>query len=54
MELGTLKNLMCSRCLAMTQHVLESGGDGKERWWCLCGLAIDGTDRQVQTEGELV
>jgi len=49
MQLGTLKTLMCSRCRAMTQHVFEGG-----KWWCLCGLATDGTDRQVQTEGELV
>jgi hypothetical protein len=55
MQLGTLKCLMCSRCRAMTQHELDEGVDGKEHWFCLCGLAIDGTDRQHgMTEGETI
>jgi hypothetical protein len=40
----------------MTQHVLDEGEDGKDHWFCLCGLATDGKDRQYQgrTEGEVV
>jgi hypothetical protein len=47
MELNTLKTLWCERCCLMTEHVFE------EHWYCLCGLATDGADRQV-TEGETV
>ena len=55
MQLGTLKCLMCSRCCAMTQHVLDDGADGREHWFCLCGLATDGLDRQQgMTEGETI
>ncbi len=56
-EVGALKNLRCTRCQDMTPHTLESGDDGRERWWCLCGLATDGTDRQwvsIKTESETV
>lgn len=56
LEPGRMTNLRCARCRAMTQHVLGEGQDGKEHWFCLCGLATGGTDRQQGdgTEGELV
>lgn len=57
MRLGDLKTLRCERCGEMTQHVFEADDSGAEKWWCLCGLATDGTDRQWhirETEGETV
>ena len=55
LEPGRLTTLRCARCRAMTQHELDEGVDGKEHWFCLCGLAIDGTDRQHgMTEGETI
>jgi hypothetical protein len=57
MEVGAHKSLRCTRCVDHTDHTLESGADGVERWWCLCGLATDGTDRQwvsIKTESETV
>jgi hypothetical protein len=55
LEPGRLTNLQCARCQDMTQHTLDEGDDGKDHWFCLCGMATDGKDRQhVSTEGEVV